>query len=264
MHFFDKTIIITQIHAAVDVPQGTGRRIHRNRAYHGFAYFYGGCSMFHFQNGTSICVKSGDCIYLPKGSDYNVEHLPSDPTETPGCVAINFSINSPDTDLPFRIHIGNQQQFLTLFHNAIRLLKRKPAGYLEYCIADLYRILGILKETYSAKYTPGNKLQTIMPAIDYIAEHHTLETIPTATLAEKCNISESYFRKLFQRGFGISPVEYMRQMRLHYAKELLDSGEYSVSAASEISGFRDLSYFSREFKKVYGLSPAAYLKSNRT
>jgi AraC-like DNA-binding protein len=48
--------------------------------------------------------------------------------------------------------------------------------------------------------------------------------------------------------------------RIRYAKELLQTEEYSVSDVAMLSGFNDTAYFAREFKKAVGLSPSSYRK----
>ena len=55
----------------------------------------------------------------------------------------------------------------------------------------------------------------------------------------------------------------MRNLRINYAKELINSGEYSIADVSFISGFSDVSYFSREFKKSTGLTPKDYANKNK-
>ena len=50
----------------------------------------------------------------------------------------------------------------------------------------------------------------------------------------------------------------MRRLRIAYARDLLGSGEYSVTDAAMLSGFNDAAYFSREFKKEVGVSPKEY------
>ena len=75
-------------------------------------------------------------------------------------------------------------------------------------------------------------------------------------LAKLCGISENYFRKLFLLEFGISPSKYIRNKRLMLARDLLNSGEFSVSDAAMASGFNDISYFSREYKKMWGVNPS--------
>ena len=262
MHFLDTEPVITRIVAALDVPRGTGKRIHKDRASHGFAYFYGGESTFQFQNGTQIIVHTGDCIYLPMGSGYVVDHAPPENDQPNGCVAINFVLDAPISAPPFKMRVSGQQAFHASFLTTIRLWQRKGPGDQALCLSELYRILAHLQEQHRQQYTSGKAQALLRPAVDYISEHHTKQIIHTSALAEKCGISESYLRKLFQRVYGVAPAEYARQQRLSYARELLASGEYTVSTAAELSGFRDGAYFSREFKKMYQITPAEYIKSH--
>lgn len=264
MHFLDHEIIITKIVAAVNVPQGTGKRIHKNRPSHGLAYNYGGNSFFQFQDGTSIVLHAGECIYLPKGSDYIVDHESDKLNHPMGCVAVNFDLDTPVLALPFKAKISNHQQFLTLFQTIIRDWKQKSPAYRESCLSKLYGILAILQEIHCTQYLSAKSQALLQPAVDYITEYHAQENIPAGLLAQKCGISESYLRKLFQRVYGMSPMEYARQQRLVSAREFLASGEYTVGAAAELAGFRDISYFSREFKKMFHITPAAYLKDSQS
>ena len=264
MHFLNTEIIIAKIVAAVNVPQGTGKRIHKNRPSHGLAYNYGGNSYFQFQDGTAIVLHAGECIYLPKASDYVVDHESDGSGQPAGCVAVNFDLTAPVHAAPFKVKISNHQQIMTLFQTIIRDWKHKPPACRERCLSALYGILAILQESHCARYVSAKAQALLQPATDYIREYHTSETIPAGLLAQKCGISESYLRKLFQRVYGMSPMEYARQQRLVSAREYLDSGEYTVSAAAELSGFRDISYFSREFKKMFHITPAAYLKNSQS
>ena len=63
-------------------------------------------------------------------------------------------------------------------------------------------------------------------------------------------------------GFLTTTVYKIRNLRIQRAKELLQTGECSVTEASIASGFNDTSYFSREFKKVLGFSPKEYRDQN--
>lgn len=73
-----------------------------------------------------------------------------------------------------------------------------------------------------------------------------------------CGITPEYFRKIFKAYYGVSPLKYINALKITHAKELLDSGMYSVTEAALRSGYTDLSYFSREFKKETGNSPKYY------
>ena len=71
------------------------------------------------------------------------------------------------------------------------------------------------------------------------------------------NMSESSFRHRFRELTGISPMEYMLQLRIRKAVMAL-AGNMSVNNASEVSGFKDVNYFCRQFKKRFGLTPMQF------
>ena len=77
-------------------------------------------------------------------------------------------------------------------------------------------------------------------------------------LASLCDISEDYLRKIFHNTYRTTPVKYINELKMQYAKELLATGEYSVGEAALLSGFEDAAYFSREFHRVFGVTPAKY------
>jgi len=60
---------------------------------------------------------------------------------------------------------------------------------------------------------------------------------------------------------GMSPVAFLRNMKLQIAARYLDRGGYSVSEAAYLSGFSDLKYFSKKFKERYHCLPSRYRKS---
>lgn len=73
-----------------------------------------------------------------------------------------------------------------------------------------------------------------------------------------------YLRKLFQREMGVTPLQYLTDLRLHAAADALlsaDGTAHSVAEIARMCGFREPLYFSRTFKKKYGLSPTYYAAS---
>ena len=67
--------------------------------------------------------------------------------------------------------------------------------------------------------------------------------------------------KLFKKIHGVSPIQYVIDLKLDFASHLLQSGLYTVGEAAQRSGFSDPKYFSRIFKARFSLSPKEYQQS---
>lgn len=87
------------------------------------------------------------------------------------------------------------------------------------------------------------------------------ENINIQELAKMCGITPEYFRRIFKSFYGVSPVNYINNMKITRARELLESQMYSVTETAQMSGYSELSYFSREFKRILGICPSEYIKT---
>lgn len=120
------------------------------------------------------------------------------------------------------------------------------------CMSRFYAILDAL-----------SKSQHIIPQRIRLAKH-TIDTtfdqeIRIAELAKEAGVSEVHFRNQFRQCFGISPLRYLKQVRIDNAKQLLRSGYYSVTEAALECGYENVSYFSCDFKKMTGISPTQFI-----
>ena len=82
--------------------------------------------------------------------------------------------------------------------------------------------------------------------------------ITTKQMADSANLSVDHFSRLFKKETGVSPHQYLKEVRLSAARVFLESSELSVKVLSARTGFKDQSHFVRDFKKAYGLSPMQY------
>ena len=73
-------------------------------------------------------------------------------------------------------------------------------------------------------------------------------------------MSDTYFRRLFFREFGTTPLRYLTDLRISYAKELLSSGYYTVRQVAANVGFEDAKYFCTVFRKKCGCTPSEFAK----
>ena len=81
-------------------------------------------------------------------------------------------------------------------------------------------------------------------------------TIPE--YASMCNLSESRFSHLFKKNTGVSPMQYILNIRIEKAKELLENTELPIAEISDMIGMQSQHYFSRIFKKYTNMSPSEY------
>lgn len=82
-------------------------------------------------------------------------------------------------------------------------------------------------------------------------------------VASAMGMGRTTFYKKLKGLSSLSPVEFVRELRLKRSKQLLDTGEHTVSEAGYLAGFNSLAYFSTCFKEKYQTSPSAYLKKSR-
>ena len=77
-------------------------------------------------------------------------------------------------------------------------------------------------------------------------------------MASLAAMSRSTLLRHFRAALGVTPIEYLRNLRLQHAAELLLNTNLTPTEISEQSGFPTLAYFFRAFKCHYGVSPLAY------
>jgi two-component system, response regulator YesN len=102
-----------------------------------------------------------------------------------------------------------------------------------------------------------------MKAKEYIDEHFA-EAITLEEAAEHVGLSPYYFSKLFKDRFGITFIDYITEIRIKRAKELMENPDVSVKEVCYTVGYKDPNYFSRVFKKYTGLTPSEYRKGKET
>ena len=77
-------------------------------------------------------------------------------------------------------------------------------------------------------------------------------------LSRKFDISPYYFSKLFKNKTGVNFIDYLTNIRIERAKELLADSDVSIKEICSEVGYADPNYFSRIFKKVTGVTPTEY------
>jgi AraC-like DNA-binding protein len=252
--------IVTRIDIALYVAPGTGKATHTNRPFHGFVINDGTASkIIHFSDGTQLHNGPWEFHYLPKGSSYRVESI-----ALGGCWAINFDLLEDVVEPPFSLRFRNYESIVKIFKDATTAWKEKSDSGNPAIRRAVYDLIVRIKEEQQRGYMPGQKERLIQPALELIAGEYTRNDLSVQALAELCGISEVYFRRIFQEKFSTSPKTYLIQLRMEYAKKLLQSDQLPVNRVAELCGYYEPCHFSREFFRYTGISPKAYSRMNKT
>lgn len=96
----------------------------------------------------------------------------------------------------------------------------------------------------------------VKAAIAYMEEHFS-SPVTMDDLAAHTRIHKNYLNRLFRQATGITPILYLRQLRLEQSLGMLETGA-TVTQAALASGFNNVSYYIRAFGEAYGISPKQY------
>lgn len=100
--------------------------------------------------------------------------------------------------------------------------------------------------------------QILEKAKDYIEKNYNQEDISLNTVAAHVNVSPNYFSTIFSQEIGKTFIEYLTEIRMKKAKELLMTTNKRASEIAYDVGYKDSHYFSFLFKKTQGCTTKEY------
>lgn len=127
---------------------------------------------------------------------------------------------------------------------------------------ELFRLLhdGVREELNRLRCARSQReARPITDAKRFIQQHYQ-ESLRLEDVSGVVGFNATYFSVMFKKETGQNFMDYLTELRINKAKELLCGEECSVQDVAEQVGYRDLKYFSRLFKKTTGISPSDYKK----
>lgn len=104
---------------------------------------------------------------------------------------------------------------------------------------------------------------TLKQVIDYINLHFEEKEVTLAFLANKFFIQKNYLCALFKQEMKITVTDYIVELRMKKAKNLMRTTGLSITEIAERVSYTDLSYFNRLFRKENGVGPREYMNQMR-
>ncbi len=117
--------------------------------------------------------------------------------------------------------------------------------------------------TGTAVHGEPHQQSSIIAKIKEYAQQHPQEELGREQLASYVFLNPAYLSRLFRKETGQSLTEYVLEVKIGYARRLLEESNLKVGAVAEAIGYTHFSYFAKLFKKMTGMSPHEYRKKHR-
>ena len=245
-----KQIVVTNIDSIYVVNSPRGRRYSQvDRPNYGLSLCQGGRITYE-HNGRHYDSDTTNAILLPKGESYSLYGVESGifPVVAFQCME-NFSPRE-FLVVPLQHPEKCLQEFRTLQEHFFFTKDHAM------CMSSLYRLFSYITE--GAR--PVRNL--LDPDMEYLQQHLSSPDLNNSLLAEQAGISEVYFRRLFRETYGVTPKQYIVDMRLRLARQLLTNTDNSIGEIADCCGFSSVYYFSRAFHQAAGQTPTDYRRDN--
>ena len=225
-------------------------------------YITSGKGMFYSESGGRHQVREGDMFLLFPGEWHTYR-----PEQTTGWneywIGFNgrimedwvkegfFSKESPV------FNVGLNEELISLYKRAIMIADAQEANYQQALSGIVCNLVSMaLYLSRNRDFNSSNISSQINSA--KIAVHENISTITPEELARITCMSYSKFRKIFKEYTGFAPSQYIQEVRINMAKEMLTNTSRSIKEIAFELGYENKDYFFTIFKKVVGTTPANY------
>lgn len=213
-------------------------------------------------------VSAGDVYIREKG----ITHRQTDVSEF-YCAVFQFDRDVLLSRIPFNDSLNmlfSEKSHLFIDANTVRYVEiiadiMKNESDIEVSDMMFLSLLDIIfKKSKPRTEKDSYALREDVEEIVRYIEHNYDKAITLSSLARRSNYSVRHFTRLFREAYNKSPMEYLNDVRIKNASDLLVRSDMSIIEISRLCGFEDNNLFSRRFKQSLNISPSKYRQLNKT
>jgi len=226
-------------------------------------YITSGEGVFSSNETSKTTLKEGTLFILFPGMWHSYRPLPETGWEA-YWVGFNgdFIKNLTEKDFlnpnyPF-YNVGYNESIVKLFQEINENLKREEPGSQALLGGIVIHLLGTLIHFRKNEAFSNKAFISLINKAKVIMREHVSTNITAEEIAVKLNMSYSWFRRTFKVYTGFSPNQFMNQLKIQKAKELLAQTNDSVKLIALQLNFESTGYFSVFFKRETSQSPLEY------
>ena len=224
-------------------------------------YFVVGGTFSITIDGVDYTARPGDWFFIPAGVLHKYHNFSDKPMEK---YWMHFDIY-PSSDLltplnvQHRVNASRTPRVMALFREFAALCDSRE-------IYDRLRVKAIILELIAeyirlagkhAQIVSDERDEEMRNVLSYINENFR-RNLTTEELAAVCHMHPTHFIRAFKTKMAMPPHQYITDIRMEYARGLLDRSDRTVVEIAENAGFYDLPHFSRAFKRHFAMTPTQY------
>lgn len=247
----------------------TSRTFEQSRS-RNFMVVVSGRGTLKMQSGT-YPLSIGSAFYFPLGHHIVLETEKSDPLRF---YSVHYDFRWIDWDggtssdplpsqeglpLPIVTPMGELEGFSQRFEQLYDIWREKESGYEWQTKLALLNLWNDVYQMNASRQEGDLARRAITRSMAYIRSHYA-EALDRDKLAALVSMSPTYYSVSFKRVTGHTPTQYIMNVRLDKAKEMLVCSDRLVSEIAREVGYADPLYFARVFTRHTGMSPREYRK----
>ena len=239
-------------------------------------YVVSGHCMFEV-DGKEYLVKKDDVIIINPGVSHH-----SIPIEGTDCVIFYLGIDElyikgyPKNFIPINSTIISIRKYIhelyNCYHNIVSVQEKKETLCALMAKELSLQFLVILLKELSPQATNNlsdyfhletyDKATIAQTITNYFHENY-MKKISIEEIAKSTYLSTTYITKIYKEITGDTPINYLINLRMEKAREILSEGHFSIQTVAKRVGYDDPYYFSKLFKKKFGYSPSTFKSQAR-
>lgn len=223
--------------------------------FYDISHMYDGSGWYCEADGEISIVHRGDAIIVPPQLRHKYAGYKTFYTED------SVSFCGPVADSLFQsgvmhagiVKFGSVRRLLPIIElmlNCTRESQLRANIALQNLLVDLY----FESKVNDDATTVPNFIDQLLNEIKY----HPDRWWSVESMAELCNLSTTHFNRVFKQRTGMTPKNYIDNVKMQMAVEMLSSRDLGINAVAAKLGFADPYHFSRRFRQIKGHSPQHY------
>ncbi|UOQ91938.1 AraC family transcriptional regulator [Halobacillus shinanisalinarum] len=214
-----------------------------------------------------ILVKENDLVVINPNVEHTEKSNPRDSLEymALGIEGLAFSLaDETESQMGLFTYQVDRNDILFYLNKLLEEVKYTEEEYEVICQSIISILLVKLRrgKDFVIEKTEPKNINKSVAFIKYYIHQNYREPLTLDDLAEAGHINKYYLSHTFKEDIGISPIEYLNQVRIRESKILLETTDYPIVHIANIIGFSSQSFFTQVFKRSTQKTPSAYRKAN--